>query len=129
MKHYSIHIQVDFDKPRTIPPKTSSDEPRRAVGYFQYFFCTDTSKEKAKKMAIDHVMANEEDITSCQIRCDRIAWMRNLTSCEELADCTLTKLTQEMFENRHQYGIWYHSSKEYYGSEADYAASIDEADL
>ena len=72
MKHYSIDIQVDFNKPRTMPPTKRSDVPWRAVGYFQYFYCTDTSKEKAKKMAIDHVITKEQDIDayteSCHFR-------------------------------------------------------------
>ena len=65
MKHYSVDIQVDFDKQRTMPPTKWSDGPWRAVGYFQYFCCTDNSKEKATKMAIDHVIAHEEDVDSC----------------------------------------------------------------
>ncbi len=129
MKHYSVDIQVDFDKPRTMPPAKWSNGPWQAVGYFQYFYCTDQSKEKAKKIAIEHVISNETDVTSCQIRCDRIAWMRRLTSYDQLSGCSMGELTQEMFDNRNEYGIWYCSTKKYYVSEADYAASIDEDDL
>ena len=129
MKHYSVNIQVDFAEPRTMPLTQRSDGPWRAAGYFQYFYCTENSKEEAKKMAIEHVIAHEEDIDSCQIRCDRLAWMRLLASYDELVGSSMGNLTQEMFENRHEYGIWYCSKKQYYVTEADYAASIDEDDL
>jgi hypothetical protein len=36
------------------------------------------------------------------------------------------ELTEEMFEKRDQIGIWFIGEKEYYVSEADYAASMYE---
>ena len=111
-----------------MPPGKGSKGPWRAVGYFQYFFCSDKSKEKAKQMALDFVRANEADPETCRLRCDRIAWMRGQTSREELAGCCMGELTQEMFERRHDHGIWFHSDKQYYVSEADSAASLTEED-
>jgi len=35
-------------------------------------------------------------------------------------------LTDEIFEKRNEIGIWYFGSKEYYVSEADYAAFMPE---
>ena len=63
MKYYSVDIQVDFEVPRGMPPQLASDKPWRAVGYFQYFYCTERSKEKAKQLVLDFVRRHETMIT------------------------------------------------------------------
>jgi len=124
MKQYSVSIQVDFDEPRVMPPGKGSKAPWNAIGYFRYFYCSDVSKDKAKQMALDFVNTNETGPEACRFRCDHIAWMRGLTSRDQIPG----RLTQEMFEKRHEHGIWYDSDKQYYVSEADSAASWTDED-
>jgi len=122
MKYYSVRIQVDFDKPRDMPALTPSGKPWRAVGYFQSFYCTEKSKEKAKKLVLDFYEESEINLESCKFKFEHSAWMRGLKNREQLSIVS-HDLTDEMFEKRNQIGIWYFGSKEYYVSEADYAAS------
>lgn len=111
-----------------MPPSKGSKSPWNAIGYFRYFFCSDGSKEKAKQMALDFAKVNETNPETCRFRCDRIAWMRWLTSKDQVSGGLMEPLTQEMFERRHERGIWYDSGKQYYVSEADAAAAWAEED-
>jgi hypothetical protein len=124
MKSYSVDIQVDFDVPRAMPPREGATGTWRAVGYFQYFYCSERSKDKAKKLVLDFVMGNEEQLERCQFRCDRIAWMCGLTTREEIAFGNAVELTEEMFEKKNEIGIWFHTDKKYYVSEVDCVASM-----
>jgi len=124
MKCYSADIQVDFETPRDMPPRPASGKPWRAVGYFQYFFCTERSKEKAKQLILDFVRKNEDIPDTCKFKCARIASMRGLTKREQIAFGSSAGLTNAMFEERDQIGIWFHADKQYYVSESDYAASM-----
>jgi hypothetical protein len=126
MKYYSIRLQVDFDAPRPMPPYKPSGKPWRAVGYFQTFYCTEYSKEKAKKLVHDYFLQNEDNSTSCKFRFERVAWMRWVTKREEIARGFTSDLTDEMFIKRNQIGIWYRGKKEHYVSEEDAAAAMVE---
>ncbi|MCJ7833355.1 MAG: hypothetical protein MUQ20_03095 [Deltaproteobacteria bacterium] len=125
MKYYSVRIQVDFDTPRDMPPRITAGKPWRSVGYFQSFYCTEESKEKAKQLVLDFYEENETNPKSCKCRFERSAWMRGLMKREQLSIVS-HDLTDEMFEKRNQTGIWYFGNQEHYVSEADYAASIME---
>ena len=104
-------------------------KPWRAVGYFQYLYCSERSKEKAKTLALDFIVRNEDDPERCQIRCDHIAWMRGVTTRDQLAFGHASELTQEMFDQKDQIGIWFHTDKQYYVSEEDFAATmVEESD-
>jgi hypothetical protein len=129
MKQYSIDIHVEFEEPKAMPADKGSKGPWRAVGYFQYFYCSDNSKEKAKQMVIDFIKTSELEPETYRIKCERIAWIRGLTSRHQLVGHCKGGLTQEIFERRHDHGIWFHSEKQHYVGEADYAASITENDL
>ncbi len=126
MKYYSVDIQVEFEVPRGMPPQLPSDKPWRAVGYFQYFYCTERSKEKAKQLVLDFVRRHEDTPDRCWFKCDRIALMLGLTRREQIAFGSTAELTDEMFGKRDKVGIWFHTEKEYCVSESDYAASMDE---
>ena len=127
MKHYSVDIQVDFDAPRVMSSGKGRTGPWRAIGYLRYFFCSDSSKEKAKQQVLDFVRADETEPETCRFKCVRIAWMRTLTSMDQIAGGCMSPLTKEMFERRHEYGIWCYSDKQYYVSDADaYAAWVEE---
>ena len=128
MKQYSVDIQVDFDAPRAMLLGEGIKGPWRAVGYFRYFYCSDESKDKAKQMVLKFVRANETDPEKCRFRCDHIAWMRGLISKDQIGNGFVGPLTQEMFEKRHNHGIWCDSGKQYYVSEADSVASWTEED-
>ena len=123
MKQYSVDIQVDFEEPRLIPPGKGNKQALRAVGYFRYFYCSAGSKDKAKQMALDFVRFHETHPKTCRFRCDRVAWMRGLTSVDQLAH-TMMGLTEHMFERRHNQGVWCDSGKQYYVSEADSLESL-----
>ena len=123
MKYYNVIIQVDSAAPRQMPPLRSSERPWRAVGYFRTFFCTEHSKEKAKKLVQDYFLQNEDNAISCKFRFERVAWMRGLTKREQIAQGITPDLTEEMFNKRDQIGIWYYGEKDHYVSEEDYAAS------
>jgi hypothetical protein len=125
MRYYSIRIQVDFDTPRDMPSLTASVKPWRSVGYFQSFYCTEKSKEKAKQLVLDYYKVNEVNPEFCKFRLERIAWMQELNKFEQLSTVS-HYLTDEMFEKRNQIGIWYFGEQENYVSETDYAASIIE---
>jgi hypothetical protein len=129
MKQYSVDIQVDFDEPRVMPPRKRGRGAWRAVGYFRYFYCSDGSKDKAKQMVLDFARANEADPETCRFRCDRIAWMRGLTSMDQIGGGLMESLTGETFERRHECGIWCDSGQHYYVSDADAAASWTNEDL
>jgi hypothetical protein len=51
--------------------------------------------------------------------------MKGITRLNQLSMVS-HELTEEMFEKRDQIGIWFIGEKEYYVSEADYAASMYE---
>ncbi len=123
MKYYSVDIQVDFDTPRDMQPRSASEKPWRAIGYLQYFFCTEKSKENAKQLVLDFVRKNEINHKYCKIKCDRIAWMRDLKNLEQLSTVT-NDITVEMFEKRYHIGIWYSGEKKYFVNQEDYAASL-----
>lgn len=107
-----------------MPPSTSSGKPWKSVGYFQTFYCTEKSKEKAKSLVCQYFIKNEEDLSDCRFRFDHVAWMRMLTEIEGLTFGYESDLTEEMFANRHKIGIWYSGRREYYVSEKDYAIGI-----
>ena len=115
MRHYSIRIQVDFDTPRDMPPRTASGKPWRSVGYFQSFYCTEKSKEKAKQLVLEFYKENETNPESCKFRFERCAWIRGLRKREQLSIVT-HDLTDEMFDKRNQIGIWYLGDQEHYVS-------------
>lgn len=126
MRLYYINLQVDFTKPRKMPPGPDSKKEWSAVGYFQTFYCTEQSKEKAKKLIYQYFLNRESDPSNCQLKYDRVAWMRAVTKLEELAHGMESGLTQEMFDNRNKIGIWYAGEKSYYVSEEDYYAEVTE---
>lgn len=55
----------------------------------------------------------------------RLIALRGITRREKLSIVS-HELTKEMFEKRDQIGIWFIGEKEYYVSEADHAASMNE---
>lgn len=128
MKYYSVDIQVDFDVPREVSPAMWSGKPFPAVGYFQYFYCTERSKERAKAVALEFVRNHEEYPDRCRIKCDRIAWMNLVRRREDLAIGAAVGLTDEMFAARDRIGIWWQGERGYYVSERDAAIACEEAD-
>jgi len=122
VKYYSIDIVVDFDTPREMPQY--SGRPWKAAGYFQYFYCTESSKEKVKQLVLDFVRKSEVTPESCNFKCDRSAWMRGLEKRKQIMQSCTTDLTDELFQKRNEIGIWYYSKKEYFVSETDYLASL-----
>jgi hypothetical protein len=101
-----------------------SARPWEAAGYFQYFYCTETSKEKAKQLVLDFDRKREITPESCNFKCDRIAWMRGLEKREPLVHSFTADLTDELFQKRNEIGIWYYSKKEYFVGEMDYLAFL-----
>ena len=126
MKYYSVDIQVDFARPREIPTQAGSGKPWAAVGYFQYFYCSERSKQRAQELALDFVRKNEGLAGECRIRCIRAAWMRTLRDREEIAFGEAAGLTEAMFAKKDEIGIWFHSEKGYYVSELDAALDSEE---
>jgi hypothetical protein len=124
MRYYYIYLQVNFKKPRKMPPKPDSNKAWNSVGYFQTFYCTEVSKEKAKKFVYQYFRENESDSSNCQIKYERVAWMRTVTKFEDLALGIEPGLTQQMFDKRNKIGIWYAGEKDYYISEEDYYAEV-----
>jgi hypothetical protein len=124
MRYYYINIQVAFESPRKMPPLPTSEKPWKTVGYFQEFYCTEESKEKAKKLVHQYFLKNEENSSTCQFQYDRVAWMRDLNNIEDLTHGYNSGLTEEMFANRDKIGIWYPGKKEYYISDEDYAVEM-----
>jgi len=104
MRYYYINIQVDFETPRTMTPLLHSEKTWKAAGYFQTFYCTEQSKDKAKKLVHHYFLENEENPSTCQFKYDRVVWMRDLTDIEELTHGYDTGLTDEMFANRNADG-------------------------
>ena len=125
MRYYVIRIQVDFETPREMPPLPSSGKQWRSVGYFQTFYCTEKSAEKAKQLVRDFYRKNEVNPDDCKFRFEHSVWLRGITRREQLSMVS-HELTEEMFEKRDQSGIWFIGEKEYYVSEADHAASMNE---
>jgi len=125
MRYYVIRIQVDFETPREIPPLPSSGKQWRSKGYFQTFYCTEKSAEKAKQLVRDFFRKNEVNPDTCKFRFEHSVWLRGITRREQLSMVS-KELTQEMFDKRDQIGIWFIGENEYYVSEADYAASMYE---
>jgi hypothetical protein len=126
VKYYSVDIQVDFVRRREMPPRTTAGKPWRAVGYFQYFNCTERSKERAKEIALDFVRENEALIHECRLKCIRVAWMRTLQDREEIAFSEAARLTEAMFARKDHLGIWFHTERAYYVSELDAALDSEE---
>ena len=125
MRSYILRIQVDFETPREMPPLPSSEKQWRSVGYFQTFFCTEKSTEKAKQLVRDFYRKNEVNPEACKFRFEHSVWMRGITRREQLS-IVKPELTEEMFEKRDRIGIWFIGEKEYYASEADSATSMYE---
>jgi len=123
MRYYIIRIQVDFEPPREMPPLRSSGKQWRSIGYYQTFYCTEKSTEKAKQLIRDFYQKNEINPDACKFRFEHSMWMRGITRLKQLSMVS-HELTEEMFEKRNQIGIWFIGEKEYYVSEADYAASM-----
>jgi len=121
MRYYIIRIQVDFETPREMPPLASSGKQWRSIGYFQTFYCTEKSTEKAKQLVHDFYRKNEINPDACKFRFEHSVWMRGITRLEQLSMVS-HGLTEEMFEKRDQIRIWFIGEKEYYVSEAGYAA-------
>ena len=122
MRYYVIRIKVDFETPREMPPLPSSGKQWRSVGYFQTFYCTEKSKEESKQLVRDFYRKHEVNPDVCKFRFEHSVWLRGITKQEQLSMVT-HDLTEEMFGKRDQIGIWFIGEKEYYVSEADYAAS------
>lgn len=118
-RYYSIIVQVDFDKPRTVTAQSGSRGPFEAVGYFQQFFCTESSKEKAKQCIFNYIQEHEDKLEVCQFRYERVAWMRGLKNFDELS--FIHGLTEDMFENRDEVAIWFVGEQGFYVSEEEYA--------
>jgi hypothetical protein len=125
MRYYIIRIQVDFKKPREMPPLANSDKKWRSVGYFQTFYCTEKSKEKARQLVNDFFATNETDLNNCQFKIIHSVWLRGISKREQLIS-SAGKLTDVMFEKRDQIGIWFIGENEFYVSEYDAAASFYE---
>lgn len=124
MKYYSVFVRVDLDEPLEMPPLRNSTKPWYSVGYFQTFFCTEKSKDKAKMLVCDYFKIQEENPNSYKLTFERIAWMRGVTKREQIALGFRTDLTEEMFSKRVQIGIWYAGDKEHFVSEEDYVAPM-----
>jgi len=56
-----------------MPPINASSKPWRSVGYLQQFFCTESSKDKAKKIVLDYVQKHQDDLNNCKICFDLVA--------------------------------------------------------
>lgn len=125
MRYYVIRIQFDFETPREMPPLPSSGKQWRSIGYFQTFYCTEKSIEKAKQLVRDFCRKNEVNFDNSKFRFEHSVWLRGITKRKQLSMVS-PELTVEMFEKRDKIGIWFIGVKEYYVSEADYAASIYE---
>ena len=125
MRYYIIRIQVDFETPREMPPLRPSGKQWRSIGYYQTFYCTEKSTEKAKQLVRDFYQKNEINPDACKFRFEHSMWMKGITRLKQLSMVS-HELTEEMFEKRNQIGIWFIGEKEYYVSEADYAASMYE---
>ena len=126
MKSYSVDIQVDFAAPRDMALLTPGGRPWRAPGYFQYFYCTERSTERAKELALGFVRQNEEFVGECRFKCVRVAWMRTLKEREEIAFGDAAGLTEAMFAGRNQIGVWFHTERLHYVSEIDAALDLEE---
>ena len=129
MRYYYVNLQVDFKKSRKMPSRPDSQKEWNSAGYFQTFYCTEESKEKAKKLVYQYFLKNESDPSNCQIKYDHVAWMRSVTKLEELAHGMDSELTQQMFNSRDKIGIWYVGEKGYYVSEEDYCAEMEEESI
>jgi len=125
MRSYIIRIQVDFGTPREMPPRPASGKQWRSIGYFQAFYCTEKSTEKAKQLVRDFYRKNEVNPDACKFRFENSVWLRGVTRLEQLSMVT-PEFTEEMFKKRDQIGIWFIGEKEYYASEADGADSMYE---
>ena len=125
MRYYVIRIQVDFETPREMPPLPSSGKKWRSVGYFQTFYCTEKSLEKAKQLVRDFYQKSEPNLGTCKFRFEHSVWLRWITKREQLSNVT-HELSEKMFEKRNEIGIWFIGEKEHYVSEADYVASFHE---
>ena len=126
MKYYNVFVRIDLDEPREMPPLQDSTPPWYSVGYFQTFFCTEKSKDKAKMLVCDYIEGREENGISYKLTFERIAWMRWITKREQIAFGLTADLTEEMFSKRDRLGIWYAGDREHFVSEEDYTAVMQE---
>ncbi len=106
MRSYIIRIQVDFGTPREMPPRPASGKQWRSIGYFQVFYCTERSTEKAKQLVRDFYRKNEVNPDACKFRFEHSVWLRGITRREQLSVVS-HELTEEMFEKKDQIGIWF----------------------
>lgn len=120
MRYYIIRTRVDFDTPREIA-QLSSEKPYRSIGYYRIFYCSEKSAEKAKQLVRDFYQKNEIDPDIRNLKIEHCLWMKGITRYGEISLIS-PDLTEGMFEKRNQVGIWYIGEKDYFLSEADYAA-------
>jgi len=104
-------------------PKFEGDKPWRSVGYYQSFFCSETSKDKAKLLVAEFYYKKEGESDRDKFRYKIVVQMHSQTTLDQLS-IPNNHLTEEMFENRKQTGIWYIGAEEYYVSDSDCAASM-----
>jgi hypothetical protein len=122
MRYYVLQTRVDFDTPREMV-QLPSEKQYRSVGYARIFYCTEKSAEKAKQIVRDYYQINKIDPECCNFKIEHCLWMKGITSYNELSLIS-PELTEGMFEKRNQVGIWHVGEKEYFLSEADYAALL-----
>ncbi|MBN1225572.1 MAG: hypothetical protein JXA79_01145 [Deltaproteobacteria bacterium] len=122
MRYYILRTRVDFDKPREMT-QLSSEKQYRSIGYTRFFYCTEKSAEKAKQLVRDFYRKIEPDPDDFNFKIEHCLWMKGITRRDELS-LVSPDLTQGMFEKRNQVGIWYIGEKDYFLSEADYAALL-----
>jgi len=79
----------------------------------------------AKRLVRNFYQENETNPDACKFRFEHSVWLRGITRLEQLSMVS-HELTEEMFKKRDQIGIWFIGEKEYYVSEADYAALMYE---
>jgi len=124
MKYYSVFVRVDLDEPLEMPPLQDSTKPWYSAGYFQTFFCTEKSKDKAKALVCDFFKSQSKKPNSYKLTFERVAWMRSITKRDQITSGFTAALTEEMFSKRDQIGIWYEGDNEHFVSEEDYAVTI-----
>lgn len=128
MNHYDIIIEVNFQEPREMPALPDSGESWRSAGYLQQFYCTEESVEQAKALVLQHFRKNEPQPESSELHFFRVDPLQRLEKFEHFAHHADPAFTQEMFEQRHQYGIWFHGEQAHFSSEEELAASLPELD-
>ncbi|MCG3154975.1 MAG: hypothetical protein DKINENOH_01573 [bacterium] len=122
MQHYNTIIQVEFERPRVIPPQPPHEEPRLALGYFQQFFSTEASVKKSKDLIRDYLRHEEPEASAYNLRFSRIATIEDRESLERLMAQGKTKRDTPKREDRGETGIWYYGEKSYYTNPEESAA-------